>query len=381
MDSSIKKNRKPTTPVKESRSPHGFQSKPRNSPAKVTENANPNLSRSISMAGCSSCHLTKSGGKSQKSGQKNPNSSKTLVPYSPRNKLQHRKFVVVKKKNPRKEDKVSSGERLFVAYESLRAQQEEFFKIRNDGEEEPRKSAAKVSGMQPPLDSSSSFCPSEMFLAPENLGVDSRLSVSSSWDANQGSISRTSNGGNRTNSSESCATMGGSRWKKKQQKVTSLNPFQLRTEQRGKMKEEEFLKKIHEMMTEEKRLLIPIAQGLPLTTDEPEHLIKPPVKESTRPIDLTLHSDVRAEERAEFNQQVLEKLSLYEKYKMERERLQKVGALAEEEEVRRLRKELIPKAQPLPYFDRPFIPRRSMKQPTIPKEPRFHVPHHKQILE
>ncbi|CAN1311103.1 Microtubule-destabilizing protein 60 [Linum perenne] len=228
----------------------------------------------------------------------------------------------------------------------------------NDGEEEPRKSAAKVSGMQPPLDSSSSFCPSEMFLAPENLGVDSRLSVSSSWDANQGSsISRTSNGGNRTNlqSSESCATMGGSRWKKKQQKVTSLNPFQLRTEQRGKMKEEEFLKKIHEMMTEEKRLLIPIAQGLPLTTDEPEHLIKPPVKESTKPIDLTLHSDVRAEERAEFNQQVLEKLSLYEKYKMERERLQK---LAEEEEVRRLRKELIPKAQPLPYFDRPFIPRR-----------------------
>ncbi|CAN1151291.1 Microtubule-destabilizing protein 60 [Linum perenne] len=325
MDSSIKKNRKPTTPVKESRSPHGFQSKPRNSPAKVTENANPNLSRSISMAGCSSCHLTKSGGKSQKSGQKNPNSSKTLVPYSPRNKLQHRKFVVVKKKNPRKEDKVSSGERLFVAYESLRAQQEEFFKIRNDGEEEPRKSAAKVSGMQPPLDSSSSFCPSEMFLAPENLGVDSRLSVSSSWDANQG---RTSNGGNRTNSSESCATMGGSRWKKKQQKVTSLNPFQLRTEQRGKMKEEEFLKKIHEMMTEEKRLLIPIAQGLPLTTDEPEHLIKPPVKESTKPIDLTLHSDVRAEERAEFNQQVLEKLSLYEKYKMERERLQKVSAVS-----------------------------------------------------
>ncbi|CAN1311096.1 Microtubule-destabilizing protein 60 [Linum perenne] len=117
---------------------------------------------------------------------------------------------------------------------------------------------------------------------------------------------------------------------------------------------------------------------LELKSPEFQHLIKPPVKESTKPIDLTLHSDVRAEERAEFNQQVLEKLSLYEKYKMERERLQK---LAEEEEVRRLRKELIPKAQPLPYFDRPFIPRRSMKQPTIPKEPRFHVPHHKQILE
>jgi hypothetical protein len=32
--------------------------------------------------------------------------------------------------------------------------------------------------------------------------------------------------------------------------------------------------------------------------------------------------------------------------------------LAEEEEIRRLRKELVPKAQPMPYFDRPFIPRR-----------------------
>ncbi|CAN1151289.1 Microtubule-destabilizing protein 60, partial [Linum perenne] len=63
---------------------------------------------------------------------------------------------------------------------------------------------------------------------------------------------------------------------------------------------------------------------LELKSPEFQHLIKPPVKESTKPIDLTLHSDVRAEERAEFNQQVLEKLSLYEKYKMERERLQKV---------------------------------------------------------
>jgi len=32
--------------------------------------------------------------------------------------------------------------------------------------------------------------------------------------------------------------------------------------------------------------------------------------------------------------------------------------MAEEEEVKRLRKELVPKAQPMPYFDRPFVPRR-----------------------
>lgn len=33
-------------------------------------------------------------------------------------------------------------------------------------------------------------------------------------------------------------------------------------------------------------------------------LVKPPVKESTRPIDLKLHSDVRAIDRAEFDHQV-----------------------------------------------------------------------------
>ncbi|KAJ6396360.1 hypothetical protein OIU77_021400 [Salix suchowensis] len=83
-------------------------------------------------------------------------------------------------------------------------------------------------------------------------------------------------------------------------------------------------------------------------------LIKPLVKEKTRPIDLKLHSDVRAVERADFDQQLAEKMNLIEQYKMEIERQQK---LAEEEEVRRLRKELVPKAQPMPYFDRPFIPR------------------------
>ncbi|KAL5717873.1 Microtubule-destabilizing protein 60 [Ranunculus cassubicifolius] len=61
---------------------------------------------------------------------------------------------------------------------------------------------------------------------------------------------------------------------------------------------------------------------------------------------------------------------------MERERQQK---LAEEEEIKRLRRELVPKAQPMPYFDRPFVPQRSSKNPTVPNEPRFHNPQHKKI--
>ena len=41
-------------------------------------------------------------------------------------------------------------------------------------------------------------------------------------------------------------------------------------QQRGKLKEEEFMKKVQETMSEEQKLRIPIAQGLPWTTDEPE---------------------------------------------------------------------------------------------------------------
>lgn len=253
-------------------------------------------------------------------------------------------------------------------------------------EEENKKKAMKwaLPGLQAPKApeteaSSSSFSPSELFMTSENLGLDSRISVSSSWDSSQGSISsRTSNGGRRSrrNSSESSGIMGGKRWQKKQLKVTSQKPFKLRTEQRGRLKEEEFMKKLQEMVIEEERQRIPVAQGLPWTTDEPECLIKPTVKDNTRPMDLKLHSDLRAVERADFDHQVAEKMSLIEQYKMERERQQK---LAEEEEIRRLRKELVPKAQPMPYFDRPFIPRRSMKHPTVPREPKFHIPQHKKI--
>lgn len=41
-------------------------------------------------------------------------------------------------------------------------------------------------------------------------------------------------------------------------------------QQRGKIKEEEFVQKVQQMKTEEEKQRIPVAQGLPWTTDEPE---------------------------------------------------------------------------------------------------------------
>ncbi|KAI4320392.1 hypothetical protein MLD38_033879 [Melastoma candidum] len=238
-------------------------------------------------------------------------------------------------------------------------------------------------GLQPPKASSAesevplySFSPSDLLLTAENLGLDSRASLSSSWDSES---SRISIGGRRSrrNSLDSHATGGGRRPNKKHHKITNLRPFNLRTEQRGRLKEEEFTKKLQEMTLEEEKQRIPIAQGLPWTTDAPECLLKPPVKENTRPLDLKLHTDLRALERAEFDQQIAEKLNLLEQYKAEKERQIKMD---EEEEIKRLRKELVPIAQPMPYFDRPFVPRRSSKNPTVPMEPRFlHIPEQKKI--
>ncbi|ERM99910.1 hypothetical protein AMTR_s00110p00070440 [Amborella trichopoda] len=204
---------------------------------------------------------------------------------------------------------------------------------KNDGWEEGLKVKNwALPGLQPPVaeptfNSHSSFalsssCSSSEVSSSKVSDGDLRSSIASS-DCSWGS--RTSGGGRRSrkNSMESIGRGVGQCWKK-QLKVTSQQPFKLRTEQRGRVKKEEFVKKVEEMFSEEERLRIPVAQGLPWTTDEPECLVKPPVKESTRPIDLKLHSDIRAVERAEFDQAIQEKLSFIEQYRQEEERRQKV---------------------------------------------------------
>ncbi|KAJ7523393.1 hypothetical protein O6H91_18G049800 [Diphasiastrum complanatum] len=149
---------------------------------------------------------------------------------------------------------------------------------------------------------------------------------------------------------------------------TCLQPFALRTEARGAKKKHEFARKLARMFAEEQRMRIPLAQGLPWTTDEPQALPKPPVKENTVPLEIQLFSDIRACERAEFDGYVAERISLMEQQRQERERLKQI---AEQEEVKRLRREMVPRAQLMPYFDRPFMPKRSSKRLTIPKGPSF----------
>ncbi|CBI28633.3 unnamed protein product, partial [Vitis vinifera] len=96
---------------------------------------------------------------------------------------------------------------------------------------------------------------------------------------------------------------------------------------------------------------------------------KPPTKENTKPVEFKLHTQQRALKRAMFNYSVATKLYFIEQQKKLEERVQK---MIQEEEVKLLRKEMIPRAQLMPFFDRPFYPQRSNRPLTVPKEPCFH---------
>ncbi|KAI3808301.1 hypothetical protein L1987_24250 [Smallanthus sonchifolius] len=90
------------------------------------------------------------------------------------------------------------------------------------------------------------------------------------------------------------------------------------------------------------------------------------VKENTKSMEVKLQTKERAVKRAFFNYSVATKLYLMEQQKRQIERIQKV---IEEEEVRMLRKEMIPRAQMMPLFDRPFFPRRSTTPTKAAKKP------------
>ncbi|XP_024189273.1 protein TPX2 isoform X2 [Rosa chinensis] len=97
---------------------------------------------------------------------------------------------------------------------------------------------------------------------------------------------------------------------------------------------------------------------------------KSPTRESTKPQEVKLHTQQRATKRAMFNYMVAAKLGILEQRRKQEEMLHK---MIEEEEIRLLRKEMIPRAQLMPFFDRPFIPQRSSRPLTIPKEPSFRM--------
>ncbi|KAG6385801.1 hypothetical protein SASPL_154682 [Salvia splendens] len=94
------------------------------------------------------------------------------------------------------------------------------------------------------------------------------------------------------------------------------------------------------------------------------------IKENTKPSEFRLHSQQRAAQRKLFNTTVAIKFYIIEQHKKQVEKVLKV---IEEEEVRMLRREMVPRAQLMPLFDKPFSPQRSTRPLTVPREPSFNM--------
>ncbi|KAL0461604.1 UNVERIFIED_CONTAM: hypothetical protein Slati_0048000 [Sesamum latifolium] len=141
MESSSKFVGGVVTPTKEKATSNRLKLSER---GKCSENFNPNVS-SPGLKFCHSPPIVKSGNSAKKSASRKPNPNPVATP-SPKKKIRERKFVVAKKKW-RKEEVDSSAASvacgkcrnangkskcLCVAYESLRASQEEYFKDRSE---------------------------------------------------------------------------------------------------------------------------------------------------------------------------------------------------------------------------------------------------------
>ncbi|XP_073151634.1 microtubule-destabilizing protein 60-like isoform X2 [Henckelia pumila] len=102
--------------------------------------------------------------------------------------------------------------------------------------------------------------------------------------------------------------------------------------------------------------------------ESPNRKFAQKMKEGTKPMEFRLHTQQRAVHRSIFDSSVAIKLYINERQKKQVEKLLKT---IEEEEVRMMRRSMIPRAQLMPLFDKPFLPRRSTRPLTIPRDPSF----------
>lgn len=102
---------------------------------------------------------------------------------------------------------------------------------------------------------------------------------------------------------------------------------------------------------------------------------KPIVEQSKKPVAVkppTLHSDIRARERKEFDERIRQKELEEERLRQEAEEQQKARELAEIQEIRR---QQTLKAQPIPVY-KPFNVAKSNKELTVPQSPAWQQQSH-----
>ncbi|XP_078153917.1 uncharacterized protein LOC144549030 isoform X3 [Carex rostrata] len=135
-------------------------------------------------------------------------------------------------------------------------------------------------------------------------------------------------------------------------------------------KKQTFTKMIQGSPEKEPREYVYVALGSPSKDEKYKYSPKSTPKEKTIKAEkiFRLHSEERALRRASFDYMMSSKLNSLGIIKRFEEKIMKV---IEEEEIKVMRKEMVPKAQLMPIFDRPFYPQRSTRPLTAPKEPSF----------
>ncbi|XP_057455638.1 protein TPX2 [Lotus japonicus] len=210
---------------------------------------------------------------------------------------------------------------------------------------------------------------------------------------------------------------------------TTPNPFHLHTEERGAEKEKKLFMELLQKQLEEEAARVPKANPYPYTTDfpvippkpEPKHCTKPepfqleslvrheeemqreleerlrmereeaqlrefkaqpvlkedpiPVPEKVRkPLtqvqEFSLRLTNRAVDRAQFDEKIKEKETMYKRY---REESEAERMIEEEKALKQLRRTMVPHARPVPKFDHPFCPQKAAKEATKPKSPNLRV--------
>ncbi|KAM6548906.1 hypothetical protein CsatB_020582 [Cannabis sativa] len=192
-------------------------------------------------------------------------------------------------------------------------------------------------------------------------------------------------------------------------KNTTPNPFHLHTEERGAEKEKKFIMEVVHKQWEEERARVPKANPYPYTTDYPVIPPKPEPKNCTKPNPFQLESLVRHEEEMQREREERERKEREEAqmrvFKAQpvlkedpipvpekvRKPLTEVQGFSlhvdhravdraefdqkqeEEKALKQLRRTMVPHARPVPNFNNPFCPQKSVKEATKAKSPNLRV--------
>ncbi|KAJ2654673.1 hypothetical protein IWW48_005959 [Coemansia sp. RSA 1200] len=146
------------------------------------------------------------------------------------------------------------------------------------------------------------------------------------------------------------------------------SPFKLATDIRGEVYQRQLRERLEELETRQRERMLFKAQPIPPSF---EHPFVP--KQSAIPLtaiqEILLHTELRSEERREYDDERREREHIREEV-LERKRLEEEQR--EEEEIKMLRKMLVHKAQPVRRY-KPIAIKASDRQPTIPKTPQWCV--------